>query len=305
LGESQLIVPNAKDDLSSAAHSVLAATGLRNYLALDDIEPHVAGVVAASLKRSNILASEIDCVLIATKRDYPGSPAMGRNVQAVLVDAGIESATIIGLDRIACANSLLAMCVANTLVSQGSSRNCMVLSYNKMRDDEPRLMKPTVGYLSEGAAACIVTAHPRRGYHIGTPYMQSDLLMNDGSAQENVLATFKAIGANVRALGGRFYSMTGTTPSDYRAAVLNNLSFSTMRLFSGQLDLPWSKVFRDLVPETAHLSGCDIIINIEYIQRNRPEILDGPTILFSNSAIDWVIAALTPTDGDFDDTTGD
>lgn len=297
LGRPQTIVANAKDDLSEAACSVLLATGLRHYLALDDIEPHVAEVVAASLDRSGIPADAIDCVLIATKRDYPGSEAMGRNVQAVLVDAGIKRATIIGLDRIACANSLLAMCMASMLVSQGSFRNCMVLSYNKMRDDESRLMKPTVGYLSEGAAACIVTAGPQRGYHIGTPCVQTDLLMDDGSAQQNLLATFKAIGANVRELGRRFYAMADTSPADYRTAILNNLSFSTMRLFSGQLDLPWGVVFKELVPETSHLSGCDIIVNLEYLDRKSSELLDGKALLFSNSAIDWVVTDLVRTDG--------
>lgn len=295
LGQPQTIIANDKDDLSQAACSVLLATGLRQYLALDDIEPNVAEVIAASLRRSGIQADEIDCVLIATKRDYPGSEAMGRNVQAVLVDAGISRATIIGLDRIACANSLLAMCMANMLVSQGSFRNCMILSYNKMRDDESRLMKPTVGYLSEGAAACIVTAEPQTGYHIGTPCVQTDLLMDDASAQENLLATFRAIGANVRALGRRFYAMADASPTDYRMAILNNLSFSTMRLFSGQLDIPWGIVFKDLVPETSHLSGCDIIVNLEYLDQKKSELLDGKVLLFSNSAIDWVIADLVRT----------
>lgn len=304
LGQPRTIAANAKDDLSDSACSVLLATGLRDYLSADDIEPHVAAVIAASLDRSGIPADQIDCVLIATKRDYPGSEAMGRNVQTVLVDAGIEHATIIGLDRIACANSLLAMCMASMLVSQGSFRNCMILSYNKMREDESRLMKPTVGYLSEGAAACIVTSGARSGYHIGTPCVQTDLRMDDGSAQENLLATFKAIGANVRALGRRFYAMAGTSPEEYRSAILNNLSFSTMRLFSGQLDLAWGSVFKELVPQTSHLSGCDIIINLEYIERNNPDLLDHKVLLFSNSAIDWVITDLVRTNATASSTPG-
>jgi 3-oxoacyl-[acyl-carrier-protein] synthase III len=292
LGDAKDIVPNAADGLSEAACAILQATGLRHYRQADDIEPHVAAVIADSLARSDISAAQIDCVLIATKRDYPGAEAMGRNVQDVLVAAGIAHATIIGLDRIACANSLLAMCMASMLVAQGSFSNCLVLSYNKMRPGEPRLMKPTVGYLSEGAAACVVTARDRPGYHIGSPCVQSDLMMNNDSAQDNLLGTFKAIGENVRALGRRFYAARGSSPGDYGCAILNNLSFSTMRLFSGQLDLPWSMVYKDQVAATSHLSGCDVIVNLEQIDAHGREALDGRALIFSNSAIDWVITDL-------------
>lgn len=304
LGEPHDIVANAADDLSQSACSVLLATGLRAYRKSDDIEADVVDVIATSLDRSRIAAADIDCVLIATKRDYPGAEAMSRNAQAVIVDAGIQRATIIGVDRIACANSVLAMCMANMLVAQGSFRNCLILSYNKMRPDESRLMKPTVGYLSEGAAACIVTATRRPGYHIGVPCVQSDLLMDNNSAQENLLATFKTIGSNVRALGARFYAMTGTSAADYRSAILNNLSFSTMRLFSGQLDLPWSVVYKTMVPETSHLSGCDVIVNLEHIDRSEPQLLDGKVLIFSNSAVDWIITDLVRAPGSASNISG-
>ena len=292
LGERRDIVANEADGLSEAACSVLLATGLRHYRVADDLEPHVAHVIAESLARSGIAATDVDCVVIATKRDYPGAEAMGRDMRLLLRDAGISHATVFGLDRIACANAVLAMCLADMLVAQGTFRNCLVLSYNKMRAGESRLMKPTVGYLSEGAAACMVTAQARRGFHIGTPAVQTDLTLDDGSAQVDMLGTFKTIGANVRALGRRFYEVNGTGPDDYGLAILNNLSFSTMRLFSGQMHLPWSIVFKDLVAETSHLSGCDVIANIEHLEMHKPEALDGKVLIFSNSAIDWMVTEL-------------
>ncbi|MBN8501900.1 MAG: hypothetical protein J0M19_12190 [Sphingomonadales bacterium] len=293
LGERREIVANAADGLSEAAYSVLRATGLQYYRVVDDLEPHVLNVITASLARADITPEAVDCVIIATKRDYPGAEAMNRDIQEVLVNAGITGATIFGLDRIACANAVLAMCLGNMLVSQGTFRNCLVLSYNKMRPEESRLMKPTVGYLSEGAAACVVTSATRRGYHIGTPAIQSDLMLDDQSAQNDLLATFRAIGKNVRGLGERFYQSHNMTPGDYRIMIMNNLSFSTMRLFSGQMDIPWSIVYKDLVSETSHISGCDVIANLEHIDAHQPDLIDGPALIFSNSAIDWVVTELT------------
>lgn len=62
--------------------------------------------------------------------------------------------------------------------------------------------------------------------------------MDNKSAQETVFAAFKGIGSHMRAPRQRFYAMIGTSPADYRSANLDNLSFGTVRLFPGQLDLP-------------------------------------------------------------------
>jgi len=288
LGERKIIQPNTRDGLDEPSCSILNATGLKYFSEVDDLEPHILSSISQTLNLSGIEAKDIDCVLVATKRD-----GMEKDLEQVIHDAGITKATVIGLDRIACINSVLAMSLANMMVSAGSAENCLVLSCNKMELDEPRLMPPTIGYLSDGAASCVVTKNAVcDGFRLGVNRFQSETELKIDSATEDLLKTFKLVGSSIKGLSQRFYEAAQSTHDDYDLLIMGNYSYSTMRLFSGQLEIPWKMVFRNLVADVSHMSGCDIIVNIGEIENKSPELMDGRTLIFANSATDWIITEL-------------
>ena len=111
---------------------------------------------SATLRAAGVDPSSVDALVLCCT-DVPGpARAHGRFVETILTGIRLGDIAFYGLNLNRCVNLLAALDVASSLVASGRYRRVLVITTDRVRDEEDRVLPYAL--LSDGAASCIVAA---------------------------------------------------------------------------------------------------------------------------------------------------
>jgi len=295
LGEKKNISETLGQDIDEGTLSILKLNGLHSYRKTKNIVDNIKTSVKKSLNLCSLEKSDIQAAFFATEMNVDSSVMLSRNdCREILFECGIENATIIGTSHSACANTTVAMAQADGLIRNSTFESAIIISYFAISQNETRLMPPSIGFLSDGAASCIVTSDDiNQSYFIlDNTRFKSDLTLGSYNDLSDFAQAFQKIGQGIKSLSEDFQNYTQKNITKYDIVIMNNMCLSSLKMFSLQLGLNDDNVYKDMIPETSHVSACDVLINIEKLLQEKRIENDNTLLLFATGPTNWVISDL-------------
>lgn len=281
--------------LDKTTHAIFKATGVKQYCVSDDLVENIRSSVMKSVTKSGLAPNNFDMILTAA--DSAVVPDMDTVLREVFLDLDFKSSTVLGVRHVGCANAVLAMLLADMMISNGMLQNCLVVAYHKGLPGEGRILRPTVGFESDGVATCVVTANNVQGYRLEHPVLRSRPILDRRSTVDDLVDVAKIIGESLNVMSTEFFEKSRNKHDDFEVIFMNNMSFSTIRMFATQFGVEWSKVYKDRVPIVSHAGGVDIIANIAAFEEDVSLVLEKKGLILANSPSDWLAAELHVVSG--------
>lgn len=261
------------EGLSIEAVTELLEKGVKGFSVFDrPIADAVKECTVQSLSLAGISAAEIDTVILITESFSELFVETGRSLKGSFRDVrdqafdlfyslGIRNSSILCATYGGCTNFLQAILLAKALVSQGASRNVLLVAAEKFASTEARLMKEAVSIAGDGVAACVVNSDLSTGegaYRIDyvsiAPYKNTQ---SGGDAASLLLEMFRAM----KSAAADCYEACGRQPRDFKWVVLGDYNRQTSTIYGKLLGFPAENTFLENVGRFGHIPF-DPLINI-------------------------------------------
>ncbi len=227
-------------------------------LAIEALAPLVAGPVEpGAILFASTLAPDLSLAApsprVRARLDLSGPRLLAR--------AGTRRAFIAGIGQQACTSAIGALRVARGLVAaEPELAPVLVVAADRLPADA--LLEEGFCALSDGAAACAVSAEPR-GFRLVAFGATVHGAMADASDDEAMGRLFPVAHALVMETLAR----AGRTPRDIAYLVPPNLPAPAARVIARTLGVPEDRAASPSLAEAGHVMACDPLLNLAGLQR--------------------------------------
>jgi 3-oxoacyl-[acyl-carrier-protein] synthase-3 len=208
----------------------------------------------ASLDAAGVEPASVDGLILCSTR-FPGGPQThGTFVGTIMAGIGLEHAAFTGVTLNRCTNLLVALRLAQALVTAGQHRRVLVITTDRITDESVRM--ENFALFSDGAAACVVS-----GEQSGTDCYE---ILGGASAQSpgsldssNEISSDLAREVNDRLLG----------PLDMKCGDLDGLLHANLHkpvvvMKERQAGFTAAQLFTDNITRIGHCFAADPLINL-------------------------------------------
>jgi len=204
-----------------------------------------------------------------------------------LIASGLQRATPHANWISGCANSLLSVRLAASLVASGHSPNALVCVSDRVGPQQRRVMQGNLGIYSDLAAACLVVD--------GGPGVQVGPIVSDASLALATLGKPEHFGIrademirSLRSLRRTAHQVTGHRFSDYDLIVTDNVTQDYLAFVAACLAISPDQLLCPSKPEIGHAYAADWLVSLASLQAagvvrpgNRIGILNCGSAVFS------------------------
>ncbi|GLV27397.1 beta-ketoacyl-[acyl-carrier-protein] synthase family protein [Sphingobium sp. TomTYG45] len=199
-------------------------------------------------------ATDIDAVIVVR-----GSKPV--QFDRALIEAGLDVLPVIEIEHAQCANIVIAIDLARTLILSGRHRNILCVSADKVSSHEERNLLGGWALLGDGAACCTVSCEDGDFEVLGARHLSSLHLRIAHMSSDSMVRHYALAGKVAELL----QSDTQVSGSEYVAYIGPNMGVLPT-LHAGSAGVPQERVFMENLPRTAHVSTSDCLINLKDIQ---------------------------------------
>jgi 3-oxoacyl-[acyl-carrier-protein] synthase-3 len=263
----------------------LASSGLGFYRKTDATPPELA----ARALRGTLACAELDPrqidVVVWGSTSFQDRGWYTEDVSAVLEELGLGTATAIGVTLSECGNLAAVLRVAAALVGAGH-RHVLAVVTDRCASAELRLVAPSVAVLSDGAAACVVSADPR-GYELVAIHQVTNHRARPRPDDQAIrVLRHNAEGMRRAAYGA--LQAARVAASDVAHLITSNLARSIVELFAAQCGVGLERVFSQHVASHGHVFAADGLINLAALPAEPAQHI----LLATNGTCNWGAAVL-------------
>jgi 3-oxoacyl-[acyl-carrier-protein] synthase III len=248
-------------------------------------------VAARTLSEAGIAPSEIDLVLYATDHltteQLYGRPEMNH----LLSDLGLSTASALGIALGGCANFGSAIQVAASLIRTGEARNVLLLIVEKLHGPGSRLMDLGMSVLSDAAVACVISARPG-AYEVLRVGRSSAPAVDQISLERNSREFFAATAQGVKRAVDDALAPFGMGRGDVARLFTNNYVTHIQKAFVQHAGFKLEQCFLDNVVRFAHAFSADTLINLADSERARPMVSGERVLLLGTAPSTWAAVLL-------------
>jgi 3-oxoacyl-[acyl-carrier-protein] synthase III len=186
-------------------------------------------------------------------------------------DAGLSTVPLIGLTRNGCANLVVALRVARSLLAETDIGTAAVTLLDAAGGG--RLVPGGIGVLSDGAVSCLVSRErPEAGWEITGVATASELRLegDDGSDPRRSADAAHSMGREIRSALGRLAAAAGTSPQEYEIVLMNHYTWSTLALFAKFVERGMEQLYDPTRGSVSHCFGADPLIDLAALEREHP-----------------------------------
>jgi 3-oxoacyl-[acyl-carrier-protein] synthase-3 len=263
----------------------LASSGLEHYRRADETPPELAArAIRATLDRAGLDPRQIDTVVWGST-SFQDRAWYTTDVSRVLREAGLATATPIGTTLSECGNLAAVLRVATALVAAGHAHVLAVVT-DRAAGPAHRLVPPSVAVLSDGAAACIVSAEPRGFEIVAIRQVTNHRARPD--AEDQAVRVLRHNAEGMRRAAQAVLAAAGVAPGAITHVIANNLARAVLELFAAQCRVDFARVFRGHVAGHGHVFAADGLINLAAAGAARGETV----LLATNGTCNWGAALL-------------
>lgn len=193
-------------------------------------------------------------------------------------DLGLDTAVVFGLTQQGCTGMLGALRLADALLASEPEWE-RVLCVSADRFPPGARYEQSYNVISDGAAACLVTARPApgtRGLRLVATHQITNGGLHTASDDESVGTFFSYVPLLVRQTLAR----AGLTTADIDWVVPQNTNRHAWRIVAGLLGIDHERVWQRTLPDVAHAISADNIINLSSLLESA-ELRPGQRILLT------------------------
>lgn len=269
-----------------------------------------AGVSAYDLARRaveqiRIRPQEIDALIYATALPrnaclgQPGAFSETRDVKHLMhfaaselqADFGLSHASVFGLDQQACTGALGALRLARALIAaEPDVRSVLCVTADRFPEDA--LYEQAYNLISDGAAACVVSA-ARSGFRILACHAITNGALARASDDETVGTFFNYALAAIR--GALSKAGLGIDGIDW--IVPQNTHAKAWRILAGQLAFDPARIYFPALGSAGHVISADNLINLKALAGSGA-LRPGETVLLfmAGYGLNWQCVILERVD---------
>lgn len=276
--------------------SLLHEEGLRDFrrssLSAGEL---AARALARSLDAWGGDPREIDLVIYCTER-------VGRldrtplDFTALCSANGISNTPVIALSLGNCANLIPGLRTARALLAAEGLRNVAVVTASICHSEADRVAYADLTALSDGAAACIVTAQPETAQfailgigHAGNPRLRR---LNDGGDRAQMLV---GVAAGVKRAFRMAVEDAGVEPGSVAAMLSTYTNRSAITFFASTCGITADRVYTETLADLGHSYAADPLIHlVDSAGWRQTNFADATFCLLAQSLATWGAAVMRP-----------
>lgn len=276
--------------------SLLLEEGLRDFrrsaLSAGEL---AAGALARSLGAWGGDPREIDLVIYCTERvgTLDRTPL---DFSRLCSANGISNTPVMALSLGNCANLIPGLRTARALVAAEGLRNIAVVTSSICHSEADRVAYDDVTALSDGAAACIVTARPEAAQfailgigHAGNPRLRR---LNEGGDRAQMLV---GVAAGVKRAFRIAVEDAGVEPASVRAMLSTYTTRSAITFFASTCGIAADRVYTESLADLGHCYAADPLIHLVDSAGWRETNFAGARFcLLAQSIATWGAAVMEP-----------
>ncbi len=238
--------------------------GLESY-AITKEEPYQMAVQAAkeTISKTEKSQDRIDVVIYATET-FGDVKHTREDIRKFCTELGLNRAYPYGLFLSECANIQAGIKMAAGMIISGNATNILLVTTDKVIDGETRILPPSLGILSDSAAACIISSEkPKKGFQILNTFSWTDPELYFVDPTKNFKDFFQRTVAGVKSVGVTILENEGLHPTDIKGVIVNNYNTSIMYTLVTQIGFTLEKTCLNNLSRFAHAFAADNLINLE------------------------------------------
>lgn len=219
---------------------------------------------------ASVRVDTVDHVLVATEtmtstESRAGHEQLRGRLHRLLSELGLGHASLTAMTFGGCAAVMSALEYASLLVEAQRADSVLVVAVGALRDDDSRVLAPSISAIGDGVASCIVSVGGA-GWRLDWMRRQAFLGISEFDAAEDFGPALVALGRALKTL--RPSAAAGAQP---QVLVCNNYGLPTLRLFASTLGV--EEVFTSNVGRLSHLGTPDILVNLADLGAHVTEVL--------------------------------
>lgn len=267
----------------------LHVNGLRDYRQSDLDPPALAReAMRVAIERSGLDPRQIGAVVWSTT-SFQQRGWYTDDVSRILGELGLWTAVPVGVTLSECGNLSAALQVAAGLVAAGH-RHVLLVVADRCPGPDQRLVAPSLAVLSDGAAACILSAEPGDGYELLAVAQCANHRARSAQGGESMLVLRQNAEGMRRALTAAL-RQAQTEPAAVAAMIANNLVRTMLEMFATQAGIPFARVYTDHLASHGHVYAADGLLNLAECGVEK-----GDTVLLAtNGTCNWGAMVLRRT----------
>lgn len=218
---------------------------------------------ARSLWKGKVAPEDVD-LLILSSSAFGGPELNGKDIQWLVLKLGIKNAYPVGVTLSDCANFIVALAIAVDALRQGRARNVLVISVDKIRAGDSRIVAPDVTVASDSAASVLLTSEAEGPFEVLATEQYMIPMAYEQSAHEDFGRYLKTSVKGVMEIAARTMAGVGKQPADFSWLITNNYNLSVSSLFSTQFGFDPGRVYTANIGRYGHCFGADNLINLSH-----------------------------------------
>lgn len=240
-----------------------------------------------TLEQAGVPPGEIDAVVFATD-SFLNTPEQYAGLGRMLASLGLVQAYPLNVTLSDCANALIALGVAGSLLVAGRFRRVLLISADLARHASPsRLIGDGVAVGSDAAASALLTLGGD-GFAVEATAQKTDPALLDPPASEHARLASR-VHAHRALFAGLFASGPGAEA--VRRIFPNNFARNVTRLFLEDNGFTEEQIYLDNVRRLGHCFGSDCLINLHDFLAVHP-VEEGERFVLLGSGVSQLGAAL-------------
>jgi 3-oxoacyl-[acyl-carrier-protein] synthase-3 len=219
-----------------------------------DLADLAIGTGLATLASGKLDPGSVDGLILCSTRFDGGAEVHGEFVQRIVAGLGLGNVSFYGLTLHRCANLVVALDLANTMVRAGRHRRMLVITTDRVPPGASRV--ESFAIFSDGAASCLVTDEPVAGTCFDLLGCASRSTL-DRLGYGGEISADLAVAVNRGLLGER-------TPAVAELAALmhTNLVIPVVSMKERQAGFTVDQLYLDNIYRFGHCFAADPLINL-------------------------------------------
>jgi 3-oxoacyl-[acyl-carrier-protein] synthase III len=255
-------------------------------------EDMIRDCVAETLDRAGLRPGDIDTVVHATGADLRTLEGDASLISA-LDACGLGHAMLAGAALSGCANSNLALTVADGMLARGA-RHVLIL-HPEFADSGPRLQAPTIALAGDGVASAVMTAR-RQGapcFAFLDGFAKSSARLCALELNEDTLGEYASVAlAGMRQTADAIYKRHGVGAPDMALLIAPNYAGPLVQMVALAAGFGQTRIYGGTHRQAGHVLAADSLINLQTAAQSGAIAPGDKVLVFAVGTYSWSVAYL-------------
>ncbi|MCC5648040.1 hypothetical protein LC607_35150 [Nostoc sp. CHAB 5824] len=225
-----------------------------------------------TLNKGSVTEKEIDALVYATSSFWDSELYNTNTISSLINELNLNNAYPIGVFLSNCSNIHTAIRTAASLVKSEECENILVVTTDKIKEGQTRIIPPRVSIASDAAASCVISSKKGDFEVIHTnQYINPSMgdIVGDVESSEQIQEFMHNFQEGTKKTLCQALGIVAKKPEDFKQVITNNYSFSISNTIGNLGEFKPDQLYTDNIVRFAHALAADNLINLfDYLEKN-------------------------------------